>query len=255
MDIAIITGASSGMGRELVLQLSQRVHFDEIWVIARRGTLLEQLKAEISTPIRPIVMDLTAADSLDRFKNLLAFSRPNVRFLANVSGYGRFGSYENIPVQDSLNIIDLNVRALVGITELTLPYMKQGAQIAQWDSLSAFQPVPFLNVYAASKAFTLSYSRALNRELKPRGIHVMAVCPYWVNTAFFEHAEQTDASAVTNFDVLYAPKDVVARALKDLEGGRKDVSVYGATAKLQHLLVKLLPHRLVMHIWCKRQHH
>lgn len=255
MDIAVITGASSGMGRELVLQLSERETFDEIWVIARREERLEELKQEVSVPIRPIPMDLTAPDSLDRYRDLLEFARPNVRFLANVSGYGRFGTYAKIPVEDSLNIIDLNVRAVVGLTELTLPYMKRGAQIVEWDSLSAFQPVPYLNVYSASKAFLLSYSRALNEELKERGIRVMAVCPYWTNTEFFDRAKQTDAEAVTVFEVMYEPKDVVAQALRDLENGRKDVSVYGGTAKLQRVLVGILPHRLVMKLWKKRQKH
>lgn len=255
MNIAIITGASSGMGRQLVLQLSQQESFDEIWVIARRGELLEELKEEIATPIRPIAMDLTAPDSLDRFRDLLEFAQPNVEFLANVSGYGRFGTYERVPVQDSLNIIDLNVRALVGITELTLPYMKRGARIMQWDSLSAFQPVPYLNVYAASKAFILSYSRALAEELKPRGIRLLAVCPYWTETAFFDRANETDPTAVTNFEVMYQPEDVVAQALKDLDHSKKDVSVYGGTAKLTRLAVKLLPHKLVMFLWKKRQKH
>lgn len=255
MDIAIITGASSGMGRELVVQLTQQEHFDEIWVIARRAELLESLKEEISVPVRPIQMDLTAKDSLDRYRDLLEFARPNVRFLANCSGYGRFGTYERIPVEDSLNIIDLNVRALVGITEMTIPYMKEGARIVQWDSLSAFQPVPLLNVYAASKSFILSYTRALRVELQNSGIQVMAVCPYWVDTAFFARANETDPTAVTQFEVMYQPADVVAKALKDLERGRKDVSVYGGRAKFQRLMVKLLPHNLVMKIWLKRQKH
>ncbi len=255
MDIAIITGASSGMGRELVVQLTQQERFDEIWVIARRAELLESLKEEVAVPVRPIPMDLTAKDSLDRYRDLLEFARPNVRFLANCSGYGRFGTYERIPVEDSLNIIDLNVRALVGITEMTIPYMKEGARIVEWDSLSAFQPVPLLNVYAASKSFILSYTRALRVELQSSGIQVMAVCPYWVNTAFFDRANETDPTAVTQFEVMYEPKDIVAQALKDLERGRKDVSVYGGTAKFQRLMVKLLPHNLVMKIWLKRQKH
>lgn len=255
MNIAIITGASSGMGRELVLQLSQRRSFDEIWVIARREALLEELKQEVSVPIRPIAMDLTAPDSLEHYRDLLEFSRPNVQFLANVSGYGKFGSYEQIPLENSLNIIDLNVRALVAVTELTLPYMQRGAQVMQWDSLSAFQPVPYLNVYAASKAFVLSYSRALNVELKPRGIHMLAVCPYWVATDFFDRAKQTDTTAVTQFEVVYNRSDIVRRALDDLERGKKDVSVYGKTAQFQRLAVKLLPHPLVMKLWLRRQKH
>lgn len=255
MNIAIITGASSGMGRELVLQLADQENFDEIWVIARRTELLETLKEEVSIPIRPIAMDLTAPDSLERYRDLLEFSRPNVEFLANVSGYGRFGTYERIPVEDSLNIIDLNVRALVGITELTLPYMKRGARIMEWDSLSAFQPVPYLNVYSASKAFVLSYTRALGEELKERGIRVLAVCPYWTDTEFFARANETDDTAVTNFEVMYQPADVVSRALFELDHTRKDVSIYGGTAKFTRIAAGLLPKKLVMFLWKKRQHH
>lgn len=254
MNIAIITGASSGMGRELVVQLCDEEKYDEVWVVARREERLEELK-ELSVPVRPIVMDLTAPDSLDRFRDLLEFAHPNVRFLANCSGYGRFGTYEKIPVEDSLNIIDLNARALVGITELTLPYMTEGAKILEWSSLSAFQPVPYLNVYAASKAFVLSYTRALAVELKPRGIRVMAVCPYWTDTEFFLRANETDPNAVTEFEVMYQAEDVVTQALHDLNRTGKDVSVYGGRSKLQRVLVGLLPHRLVMKIWLRKQHH
>lgn len=255
MNIAIITGASSGMGRELVRQISGCEKFDEIWVIARRAERLAELKEEVKTPLRPIEMDLTNPDSLERFRDLLEFARPNVELLANVSGYGRFGTVEKVPVEDSLNMIDLDVRALVALTELTLPYMQEGARILEWSSLSAFQPVPYLNIYAASKAFVLSYARALNVELKPRGIRVMAVCPYWTDTEFFEHANKTDPKAVTEFEVMYQPEQVVAQVLHDLERTNKDVSICGGRAKFQRILVKLLPHRLVMKLWLKRQHH
>lgn len=255
MNIAIITGASSGMGRELVLQLSQQEKFDEIWVIARREELLLQLKEEVSTPIRPIAMDLTAPDSLERFRDLLEFARPNVQFLANVSGYGRFGACEDIPVQDSLNIVDLNVRAVVGVTEYTLPYMASGAMIVQFSSQSAFQPVPYLNVYAATKAFVLSYARALNEELRQREIRVLAVCPYWTETGFFDRAKETSDKAITSFEVMYSRKDVVAQVLKDLYHSKKDVCLYGGTSKLLRVLSKLLPHKLIMRLWEKRQNH
>lgn len=253
--IAIITGASSGMGRELVLQLPKWERFDEIWVIARRLDRLESLKSLCSVPIRPIALDLTDAAALEHYRSLLSAAKPDVALLANISGFGKFGRYDQIPLEDSLNMIDLNCKAVVSVAELTLPYMRRGARMLNLDSLSAFQPVPYLNVYAASKAFVLSYSRSLNQELKPRGIRVMAVCPGWVHTEFFDHALKTSTDAVTYYNKIYEPTDVMSTALKDLYRSKKDVSIHGARIRWQVRLVKLLPHALVMKIWMKQQKH
>ena len=133
--------------------------------------------------------------------------------------------------------------------------MKKGARILQLDSLSAFQPVPYINVYGASKSFVLSYSRALNRELRPRGIKVMSVNPGWVKTDFFDHATKTDESAVTYYNVMYEAEDVIKTAIRDIYETNKDVSIHGLPVKLQVLGVKLLPHKLVMKIWMKQQKH
>ena len=141
------------------------------------------------------------------------------------------------------------------MTQLSLPYMKQGDKIVELDSLSAFQPVPYLNIYGSTKAFVLSYSRALNQELKPRGIRVMAVNPGWVQTEFFDHAMQTSSDAVTYFNKLYQPQDVVATALRHLYRTNKEVSIHGAPVRWQVRAVKLLPHSLVMKIWLKQQKH
>lgn len=255
MGIAIITGASSGMGRQFVLQLSKAEKFDEIWVISRRKERLEALKNEVDVPIVPLPLDLTVAKSYKIFENMLAEKKPQVSVLVNCSGFGKFGTYEQIPLSESLNMIDLNCKALVAVTELTLPYMKEGSKIVELDSLSAFQPVPYLNVYGATKAFVLSYSRALNKEVKKRGIRVMAVCPGWVKTDFFDRAAATSADAVTYFNILYEPEEIVRTAIKDLYKRNKDVSVHGLPVKGQILLVKLLPHSLVMKIWLKQQKH
>lgn len=117
-------------------------------------------------------------------------------------------------------------------------------------SMSSIQPVPYINVYAATKAYVLSFSRALNVELKHRGIKVMAVCPYWVQTEFFNIAINDDT--VNKFGKIYTPEEVVTKALKDMKKGR-DVSFCGLNTKLQRLGVKLMPHNLVMKIWCKQQ--
>ena len=253
--IAIVTGASSGMGREFVLQLPNWETFDEIWAIARRAERLEELAQNVPIPVRPIALDLTDPDALAYYRDLLDAAAPDVGLLANIAGFGKFGRYDQIPLEDSLRMIDLNCKALVAMTELTLPYMRRGARLLNLDSLSAFQPVPYLNVYASTKAFVLSYTRSLGRELRPRGIRVMAVNPGWVKTEFFDHALQTSSTAVTYYNRLYEAKDVIATALKDLYRTKKDVSIHGFPVRWQVRLVKLLPHSLVMNIWMKQQKH
>ena len=254
MNIAIVTGASSGMGREFVLQLSQYVDVDEIWAIARRKEALEALNEAVSVPVRAIGLDLLEEDSFKTLSQLLQKESPNVKLLVNAAGFGKFGTYHKVPLEDDCKMIDLNCTALLVMTRLVLPYMEKGSHILQLDSLSAFQPVPYITTYGATKAFVLSYSRALNRELKPRGIRCMAMNPGWVKTEFFNHAFQTNADAeVKYFDRLYEAKDVVATGLKDLYKTRKDYSVHGLPVKIQVLLVKIVPHSIVMKIWLNQQ--
>ena len=255
MRIAIVTGASSGMGREFVKQVSKKEKFDEIWVIARRKEALESLKKEVKAKIRPITLDLQNPESFDTYKKLLAEEKPEVALLANIAGYGKFGKYDEISLDDCLGMIDLNCKALVAMSQLTIPYMKRGSKILQLDSLSAFQPVPYLNVYGSSKSFVLSYSRALNRELKTKGIRVMSVNPGWVKTEFFDHATKSSNDAITYFNVMYDAKDVIKTAIRDLYHTKKDVSIHGFQIKAQVLLVKLLPHKIVMEIWMRQQKH
>lgn len=250
--IAIITGASSGLGRDFVLALDRDEQFDEIWVIARRAERLEALRPALRAPLRTLPMDLTEPAAFSRYQSLLEADRPNVAVLVNASGYGKFGRHDEIDLDETLGMIDLNCRALVAITQLTLPYMQKGGRIYQLGSLSSFQPVPYLNVYAASKAFVLSYSRGLNVELKPRGVRVMAVCPGWVKTDFFDRAETQEKKTVTYFNRLYESADVVKLALRDMKRG-KDVSILGRPVRNQVRAVKLLPHKLIMSIWMKQQ--
>ena len=250
MNIAVITGASSGMGKEFVLQLDRQKAFDEIWVIARRTERLEELRSLTRAPIRPISLDLTREESIEDYRRLLEAEQPTVEVLVNASGVGRFGAFCDIPLDVQYRMIDLNSKAYVGMTYVTLPYIPAGGEIYQLDSLSSFQPVPYIGVYGATKAFVLSFSRALNVELKARNIRVMAVCPGWVRTEFFDHAV-TD-NTIQYYNRFFDAGEVVTRALRDMNK-KKDVSICGQSIRNQVLLTKLLPHRLVMKIWCKQQ--
>ena len=256
MNIAIVTGASSGMGREFVLQLPNFVQVDEIWAIARRADALESLKTATSVPVRPISADLCKDESFENLTQLLEDEKPNVRLLVNAAGFGKFGTYHRVSVEDDCRMIQLNCTALVRMTRMVLPYMNAGSHILQLDSLSAFQPVPYFNTYAATKHFVLAYSRGLNQELKSSGIRCMAMNPGWVKTEFFNHAFQTNEhNEVQYFNRLYEAKDVVATGLKDLYKSRKDYSVHGLPVKLQVFFVNLLPHSFVMKTWLNQQKH
>ena len=254
MKIAIVTGASSGMGKEFALQLSSYVEVDEIWAVARRLDALEELKAQCAVAVRPISLDLCKEESFETFAKLLEEAQADVKLLVNAAGFGKFGASLKIPMEDELRMIDLNCKALVAMTRICLPYMKKGSHVLQLDSLSAFQPVPYITTYGATKAFVLSYTRALNQELKPLGIRMMAMNPGWVKTEFFNHALQTNGDCeVQYYNRLYEAKDVVKTGLRDLYKSKKDYSVHGVPVRNQVRAVKLLPHSLVMKVWQNQQ--
>ncbi len=253
MKIAVVTGASSGMGLEFAKAIDAEETLDEIWLIARRGDRLEALAKELRAPARILTLDLGRPESFEEYKKLLEAEKPLISTLCNAAGFGRFALFTETELDVNLAMIDLNDKALVAMTQLSLPWMKRGSRVINLDSLSAFQPVPYQCIYGSTKAFVLSFSRALNVELEPRGIRVMAVSPGWVKTEFFDHAV-SDNGAVTYYDVLWEPADVAKRAMRDYKKD-KDVSILGHRVRRQVLLVKLLPHRLVMKVWMKQQGH
>ena len=250
MKIAIVTGASNGMGREFARILDTQ-GLEEIWAVGLEENNLKELQAELNTPVRIFAVDLTDG-GLEEIVEKLQAEQPNVRWLVNAAGFGKFGRYDEIPVSESTNMVRLNCECLVSLTEHTLPYMVEGAKIAQFSSVAAFQPTPYQNVYAATKAFVHSYARALNVELKPRKILVTAVCPFWTNSAFFNRAERKDKKVVQKMVALYEAKDVVEKAFKDMQKG-KDFSMYGFKARAQTRLVKFFPVKMVMKTWVKQQ--
>ena len=250
--IAVITGASSGMGRRFAETLSESgENFDEVWVIARRKDRLEELKLDY--PVKPLALDLTDRASFNTYGELLRTEAPDVRLLINCSGYGKFCATFDVPLEVNLNMTDLNCQALQAMCQLTASYISEGGKIINIASVAAFQPIPYINVYGATKAFVLSYSRALNRELNKKGISVMAVCPFWTRTEFFDRAVAADKDAVVKkYAAMYQPEQIVGRAWRDLRRG-KDVSKFGFVARAQAALTKLLPHRMVMDIWMNQQ--
>lgn len=250
MRIGIVTGASSGLGREFVRQIAAREQLDELWVIARREDRLRQLEKEAALPLRPVCLDLARSENILVLRKLLEAEKPDVRILVNAAGFGRMGNYEEISSEDSAGMIDLNCRALVSMTLAVLPFMNRGSRILEIASSSAFQPLPGLNVYAASKAFVLHYSRALRWELFGRGIGVTAVCPYWVrDTEFIPLARQTrNGRAGKHVPLASRTRRVVSHALLDSRFNLP-VSTPGIVCFFQRILVKFIPHEIVILFW------
>ena len=251
--IAVITGASSGMGRRFAQTCDELGPLDEVWVIARRREKLEELRDTAPCPVRVMAMDLTDRQSFETYAAALREEPVEVRLLVNAAGFGKFRGVMDTPLEVNLNMVDLNCQAVQAICQITVPYMPAGSHILNLSSVAAYQPIPYIDIYGASKAFVLSYSRALNRELKGRGIAVTAVCPFWTRTPFFDRAIDPDREPVVKkYDVMYDPDDVVARAWRDAKKNR-DMSRPGAVARFNGALAKLLPHSFVMSYWMKQQ--
>lgn len=251
MKTALITGASSGIGREFARQLA-RSGYDRIYCIARREGKLAELKGELGDMIIPLTADLAKEDSFvnitDRLKN---DGTKQITTLVAAAGFGKYGSFANNSESDMEAEVNVNIIGLMRTVRLALPFLKNGSQIILMGSQSAFQPLPEFNVYASTKAFVLHFGRALSRELKKDGISVTTVCPGYVDTEFFSVAEKSgDPTACRNFKPMCKTCDVVRHAISDAERG-KDVSVYGGTIKAARLLSKILPHSLVMKVWLK----
>lgn len=250
MKIAVITGASAGIGREFVRAVDREERFDEIWVIARRLERLEALATECRNPIRPVVLDLADLKNVEEYRALLEREQPEIGLLINAAGCGVFGPFAEKDLKKQLDSAALNSLALTAMCHVSLPYMREGARIVNMGSNSAWQPVPYQTVYGASKSYVLNFSRSLGRELKPRKIHVMCVCPGWIKTEFQQVAHHDDY--IRYVDRWYGPEEVAAQALKDLKKG-KIVSILGRPVRRQVRLVKFLPVSLVMDIWCRQQ--
>lgn len=242
--IAIITGATGGIGQIFVRELAKET-LDEIWVIGRNQERLLALKKEYGEKIVPIRKDLTEYADIIAVSDLLREQAVSVLWLVNNAGIAKMAPSEAFSVSEINQTIDLNCKAPVWLINICIPFMEKGARILNVSSASAFQPVPYINLYAATKAFERSYSRALNAELKASGITVTAVCPGWVDTKML--SKEIHGKKV-HFPGIIAPEKVVKKALKDAGKGR-DMSVCSLYVKCQHLNVKLLPQKLTMKIW------
>lgn len=246
MNIGLITGASSGMGREFVRQISEIYEsLDELWVIGRDEKALKKLSGQVSTPLVILPMDLREPTCQSQLERRLMEVKPTIRILVNSAGVGQVGDFSRIPLEEHRSGVRLNCESLTVLISMCLPFMKKNSRIINLASAAAFLPQPGFALYAATKAYVLSLSRALRQELKGRQIHVTAVCPGPVKTSFFERSQKYGKTPDYKRKFMADPRDVVSVALIDSDKNR-EISVFGLGMRALRVGAKLIPHKLIL---------
>ena len=214
-NIIIITGASSGIGREFAYQLDKSMKkIDEFWLVARRSERLDDLESKLSHKCRKFAMDITGKDEVSFLADQVKDSGSCVRMLINCAGFGILGKFKDQDYKDIQGMIRTNCESLTEMTYRMIPYMKKGSRIIQLASSAAFVPQINFSVYAATKSYVLSFSRSLREELRAQKIYVTAVCPGPVDTEFFEIAEKKGTNMSVKDYFMTTPMVVVDKALR-----------------------------------------
>lgn len=246
MNIVIITGASSGIGREFVYQMDLAFDsVDEFWLVSRSKEKLTQIAGSLRHESRIFPMDVTNNVQLERLEATVRKNKARVRMLVNCAGYGIMGAFAEQDRREETGMIRVNCEALTNITHRMIPYMRPGSRIIQMASCAAFLPQPNFAVYAASKAYVLRFSQALGTELRKKGIYVTSVCPGPVDTPFFETAERHGKTLAIKKYTMVSADQVVAKALSD-SLHKKSKSVYSLPIKGVELLAKVVPHDIAL---------
>ena len=245
-NIAIITGASSGLGVELYKEI-QKESLDEIWIIARREDRLNKLKEDFGKiETRVVPMDVTVNESMTTLESMLKAEEYNVKFLFNNAGFGVIGNVIEASYETQGSMVTLNDKSLVEITTIVLKHMNKGACIINTCSIASFVPNARMSVYSATKAFVMSYSRSLRYELRKRKINVTAICPGPMSTEFLAVAG-IDKGVSKTFDTF--PRcNVTKTARGGIKAAKKGRGVYTPHPfyKFYRVLAKILPHAWLM---------
>ncbi|MBL8682481.1 MAG: SDR family oxidoreductase [Myxococcales bacterium] len=236
----LITGASMGIGERFARILAARGA--KLILVARSKDKLEALARELGDAA-VIAEDLAAPGSAERVLAQVRALGLTVDVLVNNAGFGKYGSFDDVPLDELRSMVDLNVRSLVEMTHEFMPMLVANrGGVIQVASTAAFQPVPYMAVYGASKAFVLSFSEALWAEYRPRGVRVLALCPGATETPFFARAGEAAA-----FGAKASPDAVVALGLDAFSAGRASV-IHGAGNNMVAAINRLFPRAMVAKI-------
>lgn len=247
MKTAIITGASSGLGREIVRQIADV--FPDIecyWLIARRIDRLEELAQDLpDKTVACLGLDLCDPMSFVAIQEKLTTERPEVALLINNAGCGFLGNLGEVETASQTRMIDLNLRALTAVTNMTIPFMPKGGRIINVSSIASFCPTPRLTVYSASKSYVSAFTVGLAEELRPKGITVTAVCPGPMKTEFIDVGGITGNSRMFELLPYCDQVRVAGGTLRAAKAGR---TIYTPTLfyKFYRALAKVTPVKLMV---------
>ena len=244
---AVITGASRGLGKYIAIELAKRGY--NLLLIARSVHDMELLKKDVeekfAVQVAVLGVDLSVETAIEEVMRYVVANNLSIQVLVNNAGFGLWGAFSELAWNEQRSMIDLNIRSLTRLSFLLLPYLKQQpkAYIMQVASTAAYQSVPTLAVYAATKAYVLSFSRSLYHELKPYGIRVTCICPGPMETGF---ADRAGMQALAHLTQKYnmSPALVAQKAVKAMFAGKLEI-VPGYMNQLQRFADWLLPKRLV----------
>lgn len=241
--IAIITGASSGIGYEFARQIDNK-NYEEIWLIARREEKLKNLSNKLKTRARIFALDLCEEKSFEILKKELDCSNKKIGLLINSAGMGENAYFKDTKLEKDMKTLDLNIKALTAMTKISLDFFKKDGIILNIASSAAFIPQGKFALYAASKSYVLSFSRAIRREFKD--IKVSVLCPNRVETEFLEKANN-NSSKIKNLGNENLEK-MVEKTIKKM--GKKDLITTHPSGKLLLIISKILPHSFIL--WAER---
>ena len=255
MPTALITGASGGIGAAFAAELAQRQH--NLILVARSEDKLQQLAAqlrqEFNISIEIIVQDLTAAGAANAVFDGVVASGLTVDLLVNNAGFGDYGIFADRPLAKQVEMLQLNIVALVELSHLFLQGMRarRSGSIINVASIAGFQPMPYLSVYAASKAFVLSFSEALWAENQDCGVRVLALCPGATESDFFKVAEFPTFLSASSGQKLVPASEVVRDALKALDKNVSNVITGEFSNQIVANLPRFMPRELVVKLVAK----
>ncbi len=250
MPTALITGASSGIGLELA-RVFAREGFDLV-LVARNRNRLEQIAQELKSEDRHVAVLAKDLSSPETPHEVFA-AVPNVQVLVNNAGFGVFGKFADTGLVEDLNMMQLNMAALVALTKLYLPGMvaAKNGRVCNVASTAAFQPGPLMAIYYATKAFVLSFSEAIANELKGTGVTVTALCPGPTASGFQERSKMEDSGLVKGKKIMDA-RTVAEAGYKGLMAG-KILVIPGFKNSLMARSVGLMPRSIITQMVRKLQ--